>query len=255
MKIYADRFPTAARQLLTDLLVVAWVYASVRGALWLHDLVQKLAVPGQKLEGAGGGLADNLAEAGGKVGRLPLVGDELTAPFERAAGAARSLAEAGRDQQELVDQLALALAVAVLVFPLGLVLLGWLPLRVRWMRRAGAAAKLAAAPPAGTCSPCGPWPPSRWASWPASPPTWPRRGGAATTTRSRRWPPWSCAPWAYAAAESRRARPHADRTSTWRLSAAVCCPSMTRTAPARPCGPPARAARLRARRPTPAGGR
>ncbi|MFG2104808.1 hypothetical protein ACGFJ5_29875 [Micromonospora echinaurantiaca] len=146
MKIYADRFPIAVRQLITDLLVVAWVYAAVRGALWLHDLVQKLAVPGQKLEGAGGGLADNLAEAGGKVGRLPLVGDELTAPFERAAGAARSLAEAGRDQQELVDQLALALAVAVLVFPLALVLFGWLPLRVRWMRRAGSAAKLAAAP-------------------------------------------------------------------------------------------------------------
>ncbi|MBQ1075555.1 hypothetical protein KBX06_20645 [Micromonospora sp. C31] len=146
MKIYADRFPTAVRQLITDLLVVAWVYGAIRGALWLHDLVQKLAVPGQKLEGAGGGLADNLAEAGSKVGRVPLVGDELTAPFERAATAARSLAEAGRDQQELVDQLALALAVAVLVFPLGLVLFGWLPLRVRWMRRAASAAKLAAAP-------------------------------------------------------------------------------------------------------------
>ncbi|SCL67916.1 hypothetical protein GA0070606_4666 [Micromonospora citrea] len=146
VKIYADRFPTAVRQLITDLLVVVWVYAAVRGALWLHDLVQKLAVPGQKLEGAGGGLADNLAEAGGKVGRVPLVGDELTAPFQRAAGAARSLAEAGRDQQELVDQLALALAVAVLVFPLGLVLFGWLPLRVRWVRRASSAARLAGAP-------------------------------------------------------------------------------------------------------------
>ncbi|SCG14779.1 hypothetical protein GA0070610_0994 [Micromonospora echinofusca] len=146
VKIYADRFPTAVRQLITDLLVVVWVYGAIRGALWLHDLVQKLAVPGQKLEGAGGGLADNLADAGGKVGRVPLVGDELTAPFERAATAARGLAEAGRDQQELVDQLALALAVAVLVFPLGLVLFGWLPLRVRWMRRAGSAAKLAAAP-------------------------------------------------------------------------------------------------------------
>ncbi|GGM56755.1 hypothetical protein GCM10011608_47000 [Micromonospora sonchi] len=146
VKIYADRFPNAFRQFLTDLLVVVWVYASIRGALWLHDLVQKLAVPGQKLEGAGGGLADNLAEAGGKVGRVPLVGDELTAPFERAADAARSLAEAGRDQQELVDRLALALAVGLLIVPLGLVLFGWLPLRVRWMCRAGSAAALAAAP-------------------------------------------------------------------------------------------------------------
>ncbi|WP_088979333.1 hypothetical protein [Micromonospora coxensis] len=146
MKIYADRFPVFLRQLLTDLLVAVWVYAAIRFALWLHDLVQRLAVPGRKLEGAGGGLADNLADAGGKVGRVPLVGDELTAPFTRAADAARSVAEAGRDQQELVGQLALALSVAALVFPLGLVLFGWLPLRVRWMRRASSAKALAAAP-------------------------------------------------------------------------------------------------------------
>lgn len=146
VRIYADRFPTAARQLVTDLLVVAWVYVAIRGAMWLHDLVGRLAVPGRKLEGAGAGLADNLADAGGKIGRVPLVGDELTTPFERAAEAARAVADAGRDQQELVDQLAWALAVAVLVFPLGLVLFGWLPLRLRWMRRAGAAAALRSAP-------------------------------------------------------------------------------------------------------------
>ncbi|NBE84629.1 hypothetical protein [Micromonospora rubida] len=146
MKIYADRFPTAVRQFLTDLLVVVWVYAAIRFALWVHDLVQKLAVPGQKLEGAGGGLADNLADAGGKIRRVPLVGDELTAPFSKAADAARSMAEAGRDQQELVGQLALALSIAVLVFPLGLVLVGWLPLRLRWMRRAASARALAAVP-------------------------------------------------------------------------------------------------------------
>jgi hypothetical protein len=146
VKIYADRFPTAARQLLTDLLVVVWVYLSIRGAMWLHDLVQKLAIPGQKLEGAGGGLADNLADAGGKVGRVPVVGDELTAPFEKAAAAARAVAEAGRDQQNVVGDLALALSLAVLAFPLGLVLFGWLPLRVRWIRRATAAAALRSAP-------------------------------------------------------------------------------------------------------------
>lgn len=142
MKLYADTPRAALRQLITDLLVVAWIYAWVRAAMWLHDLVQKLAVPGAKLEGAGGGLADNLAEAGGKVGRIPLVGDELTAPFNRAAQAARSVAEAGRDQQEFVGDLALALAVVLLLFPLGLVVFGWLPLRARWMRRASAAASL-----------------------------------------------------------------------------------------------------------------
>lgn len=146
MKIYADRFPTAARQLLTDLIVVAWVYLSIRAAMWLHDLVQKLAVPGRKLEDAGGGLADNLADAGGKVGRVPVVGDELTAPFEKAATAARAMAEAGRDQQEVVGDLALALSLVALAVPLGPVLFGWLPLRIRWIRRASAAAALRSAP-------------------------------------------------------------------------------------------------------------
>ncbi|MFI6041468.1 hypothetical protein ACIA8C_07520 [Nocardia sp. NPDC051321] len=99
MKIYADRAPVVARQLVTDLLVAAWVYGSITAALWLHDLVQKLAVPGQKLEGAGSGMADSLGDVGRKVGRIPLVGDDLTSPFERAADAARSMAEAGHDQQ------------------------------------------------------------------------------------------------------------------------------------------------------------
>lgn len=89
MKLYADRVPVALRQLITDLLVVVWVYLWIRVALWIHDLVLKLAVPGQKLEGAGNGIADNLADAGGKVDDVPVVGDELTEPFTRAADAAR----------------------------------------------------------------------------------------------------------------------------------------------------------------------
>jgi hypothetical protein len=146
VKIYADRPAAALRQVLTDLLVVGWVWFWVWAALRLHDLVEKLAVPGQKLENAGGGIADNLADAGNRINSVPAVGDALASPFEKAAEAARSVAEAGRDQQELVGELALALALALLVFPLGLVLLVWLPLRVRWMRRAGAAAALRTAP-------------------------------------------------------------------------------------------------------------
>jgi hypothetical protein len=140
VKIYADRLPVAIRQLLTDLLVVVWVYAWIRAGIWLHDLVLRLGVPGQRLEGAGRGIADNLADAGGKVGEVPLVGDELTEPFTRAAEAARSIAEAGRQQQEVVGNLALALTALLLAVPLGLVLLAWLPMRLRWMRRAGVAA-------------------------------------------------------------------------------------------------------------------
>jgi hypothetical protein len=142
VKLYAERIPTAIRQLLTDIVVVIWVYLWVRAGLWVHDMVEKLAVPGQKLQSAGGGIADNLADAGSKVDRVPLVGDQLVKPFNGAAAAARSLADAGRQQQEVVDQLALLLAVVAVAVPLALVLFGWLPLRLRWMRRAGVASSV-----------------------------------------------------------------------------------------------------------------
>ena len=140
VKFYADRLPTAIRQLLTDILVVIWVYAWVRAGLWVHDMVEKLAVPGQKMQDAGGGLADNLSDAGGKVGRVPLVGDQLVKPFNGAADAARSLADAGRQSQEVVGKMAIILALVAVAVPLALILFGWLPLRLRWIRRAGVAA-------------------------------------------------------------------------------------------------------------------
>ena len=139
MKLYADRLPAALRQLLTDIAVVLWVYLWIRAALWLRDLVQQLGVPGAKLQSAGSGIADNLADAGSKVGRVPVVGDDLTKPFEGAAGAARSIADAGREQQEIVDQLAVILPLVAVAVPLALVFGAWLPRRLRWMRRAGVA--------------------------------------------------------------------------------------------------------------------
>lgn len=139
---YADRPVVRARQVLTDLFVLAWVWFWVWAAMWLYDVVAKLAVPGERLESAGTGIEDNLADAGSKVDRIPAVGDALASPLQKAAGAAEAIADAGRQQQETVRDIALALSLILLTVPLGLVLFGWLPLRIRWIRRARAAAAL-----------------------------------------------------------------------------------------------------------------
>ena len=146
MKLYADRVPTAFRQLITDIVVVLWVYLWVRAGLWVHDMVQKLAVPGEKLQSAGTGIASNLNDAGSKVGKVPLVGDQLVKPFNGAADAARSLADAGREQQQVVGKMSVIVALAAVAVPLALVLFVWLPLRVRWIRRAGVATSVRDAP-------------------------------------------------------------------------------------------------------------
>src|SRR5438067_9310221 len=107
----------------------------------LYELIQQLAAPGQKLAGAGDGMANGLADAGAKVHRVPVAGDSLAEPFGKAADAARSLAEAGREEQHAVHQLAWALALLLLVVPIGVFLI-WLSRRVRWARRASAAVRI-----------------------------------------------------------------------------------------------------------------
>jgi len=145
VKLYADRPGVAVRQLVTDVIVVAWVYVWIRLATALYDLVEKLAVPGQKLQGAGKGIADNLNDVGSRIGDVPVAGKSLAAPFGKAATAAQALSDAGKEQQSVVHQMSWVLAALALAVPLALVLFGWLPLRVRWIRRAGAARKLRAA--------------------------------------------------------------------------------------------------------------
>jgi hypothetical protein len=142
VRLYADRPAAGFRQFVTDLMVVAWVAFWIWSATRVYSTVMKLAIPGATIEDAGENMAGGLNEAGDKVDNVPAVGDELATPFDRAAGAAESLANAGREQQEAVQNLAITLVVLLLVVPLSLVLFVYLPMRLRWIRRASYASDL-----------------------------------------------------------------------------------------------------------------
>jgi hypothetical protein len=142
VKLYAETSGLRARQLLGDLAVVAWTAAWVWAGVTLYRLVEKLAVPGERLEGAGALLAGDVAEIQQKVGRIPVVGGELQGPFGRLAGVGQTLADAGATQQQVVHQLALWLGLLVAAVPIVALLLAWLPRRVSWAREAGAASRL-----------------------------------------------------------------------------------------------------------------
>jgi hypothetical protein len=142
VKLYAETAGLRARQLLGDLGVLAWTAVWVAAGLTLYRLVEKLAVPGARVERAGSDFAGDVAEIQQKVGRLPVVGNELRDPFGRLAGVGRTLADAGATQQEAVHQLALWLGVVVAAVPIVVLLLVWLPRRVAWAREAGAASRL-----------------------------------------------------------------------------------------------------------------
>jgi hypothetical protein len=78
---------------------------------------------------------------------VPLVGDDLSAPFDALAKAGGSVTGAGQAAQDAVGTLAAVLAVVLVVLPVGWLLLRWLPWRLRYLREAGAARRLLAGTP------------------------------------------------------------------------------------------------------------
>lgn len=142
MRLYADTTGRLGRQLFSDLFVLVWLIFWTWLAVTLYDLVVKLGVPGQKLADAGDGMAGGLTDAGTQARKVPVAGDSLAEPFRSAAQSARSLADAGREQVAIVHDLAWVLALLLLAVPVALVVFGWLPWRLRWVRRASSAVTL-----------------------------------------------------------------------------------------------------------------
>ena len=140
--IYPERPTAVLRQLVGDLVALAWVALWIRIAVWVHDLVGMLAAPGRQVERLAGALSSNLDAAGRAIDRIPLVGGEVTGPLVRAADTAQTIADAGRQQQEWVHQSSYLLPLVLLIIPLGLVLAGWLPRRIRRIRVTAATARM-----------------------------------------------------------------------------------------------------------------
>ena len=134
MWIYPERPAAVLRQLIGDIVVIAWVVLWIRIAVWAHDLMGMLAEPGRQVERLAGTLSVNLDAAGRAIDRIPLIGDEATAPLVRAADAAQAIADAGRQQQQWVHQSSYLLPMVLLIVPIGIVVFGWLPRRIRRIR-------------------------------------------------------------------------------------------------------------------------
>ncbi|TQL67112.1 hypothetical protein FB381_0985 [Nocardioides albertanoniae] len=136
MLLYADIPSRRIAQVLADVLTLAWIVGWIVVGRLVHELISALAVPGEKMDEAGRSLSERLLEAAGRVDDLPLVSDGFSTPFEGAARAADRLSAAGESQVEAVGTIALGFAVAVVVVPVVMWLLVYVPLRWRFIRTA-----------------------------------------------------------------------------------------------------------------------
>lgn len=142
VKWYADRPTRFTSQVVADLFAAGWVALWIWVALTAHDFVLGLREPGDGLVNAGSGIKDVFTSAADKARGVPLVGDDLSGALGGGTRAGETLIGAGNAQISVVQDTAFWLAVALIVVPLLFLLITWLPLRLRFAMRAGAARKL-----------------------------------------------------------------------------------------------------------------
>jgi hypothetical protein len=142
MKWYADRPVRFTRQLIADLLAVGWVALWIWVATTVHDWVLELRAPGDGLVDAGGNIRDVFTNAADKAKNVPLVGKDLAGALGNGTKAGETLTNAGNAQISVVQDSAFWLATALVVIPVLFLLITWLPLRLRYARKAGNTAKL-----------------------------------------------------------------------------------------------------------------
>ena len=141
MKLYADTSARRTRQLVTDLLFVLWLAMWVWIGSAVHDGTMAVAGPGRQTAESASSMASGLADAGSRLDDVPLIGDGIATPFDKASSASDQIAAAGRAQVRAVERLALWLGFSIALIPILVVAAFYVPRRWRFAREAGAGAR------------------------------------------------------------------------------------------------------------------
>jgi hypothetical protein len=143
---YATTPARFVAQLVSDIVVIAWTTVWVIVGMAVHSAVATIAEFGGHVESGANGIAHNLDSAGSGAGRVPLIGDALSKPLTAAGEAARDIAGAGHNLDTTASWLAWLLALAVASPPILALVMPWLFLRIRFLRRKWTAITLAGTP-------------------------------------------------------------------------------------------------------------
>lgn len=146
MKLYADTPARRTRQIIADVVLLCFVAVCAWLGRAVSDGIGALRGPADGLTSAGNGFRDNMTGAAGNVGGLPLVGDRLRGPFDSLSGTGQQLADVGANLASTVTTIAHVTGVLVGAVPIVLGVLVWGFFRLRFVRRASAAQRLAGAP-------------------------------------------------------------------------------------------------------------
>jgi hypothetical protein len=145
--LYARRSSKLVAQIAGDVFVVAWsVMWAVFGGL-VQSAIAATAVPVSQGAQAAQRVSEDFQTAAEKAARVPAVGAQLRQPFDAAVQRLDSVIAAADHEVDLIERAALVLGWLTFVIPVLVVLLAWLPRRIRFAREARAAERLLDARP------------------------------------------------------------------------------------------------------------
>lgn len=138
MHWYARPSRLLVRQVIGDVTLASWVLVWLWVSRVVDSAVRRVAEPVRSIAGTASGLSGDVADAGARVGSVPVVGPGLSAPFETASHRLDLLAGDAQQQVVAIERTATLVGLVVLLVPVLAAVALWLPGRLRTMRRADA---------------------------------------------------------------------------------------------------------------------
>ena len=146
MRWYARPSWQLVRQVSADVFVVVWAVVCWIASRFVDQGVSALAGPAREAAESAAGLQESFRGAAQTAGQVPGVGGELRGPFDAAAEQLGGLAGTARGQAVLIEQLGDLVGVLVFVLPVAVLVVLWLPRRLRFAARSRAARRFLDSP-------------------------------------------------------------------------------------------------------------
>lgn len=146
MPIYARTTGWRARQIAADLFVVVWTIAWWFIGQVLADLLRDIAAVADTTATASSTASGRLSEIADVAGSVPLVGKQLSSPFDELASLVDSLSAGATAQVATLDGAAPVVGWLTFCVPVALLVLVWLPRRITFARNARATLAIAGRP-------------------------------------------------------------------------------------------------------------
>ncbi|WP_409483052.1 hypothetical protein [Arsenicicoccus dermatophilus] len=136
MRLYAATPARRVGQVLGDLGLLLWIALWVWAGRLVTDTVAALAEPVVGISTRARDLSRSMHDASASVGDVPMVGDKLRVPFDKASGTGDGIAQSSTALVDQIHQVATVLGIVVTAIPVVLAAVWWLSRRFSFIRQA-----------------------------------------------------------------------------------------------------------------------